>query len=126
MKNLVDIYNYRQSYLDLDNIGKLEYDWNGYGAPAGTAYPIYRAVPLLNLLKDNHVSAPDVYATANRTVQFEWRSAHKYLEFEIFDDCISTLCVVYKERRSVHNDCNYSYEETDNIVEQVKRWEQLR
>ena len=124
MKRLVDIFNYQQAYDDLYDLMNLEYNWNGYGAPAGTAYPYERAVPLLNLLRDNKLPAPDITATGNRTIQLEWENAGHYLEIELHDNFVSVLRAVLGKNNKVFCDRNYDYKEEDKILEQVERWDQ--
>lgn len=123
MKQLIQIYNYKQAYEELYDIMNLEYNWNGYGAPAGTAYPYERAVPLLNLLEEKKLSVPYITVTGNRTIQFEWEKQENYLEVELYDDHISVLRAVFNQGNTTFYDRNYGYKEEDEVLEQIRRWD---
>lgn len=61
----------------------LEYNWNGYGAEPIPEQLIVRTEHLLQNLSE----LPDVFPTANKSIQIEYEKANgEYLEFEMFED----------------------------------------
>lgn len=124
MKRLVDVFNYRKAYEELHDVMNLEYNWNGYGAPAGTAYPYEMAVPFLKLLETNRMPVPYITATGNRTIQLEWEKGNHYLEIELYDDHVSVIRATLGKHVKVFYDRNYSYKEGSKLLEQVRRWDQ--
>ena len=67
----------------LEDIGKLEDNWNGNGAPA---FPAKQIELMRNIISILHVQ-PFITPTANKSIQFEFENdAGNYLEFELFSD----------------------------------------
>lgn len=67
----------------LDSFLKLQYNWNGNGAIPPSEELVNR---IKNLLLNLSVQ-PDVFPTANNSIQIEYEQGEdKYLEFEIFED----------------------------------------
>ena len=85
----------------LDEIGKLQYDWNGYGAQGFSEMLIETCKKLFHLLP----IAPNVYPTGRKSIQFQYELIDKsYLEFEVFEEKIICLRVPqrkYSEARVV-------------------------
>lgn len=74
----------------LEEIGKLPYDWNGYGAKPFTTALIDKCEKIISVL--NH--QPQIYPTGRQSIQFQYELADRsYLEFEIFEDKTMCLCV---------------------------------
>ena len=71
----------------LNDIAKLEDNWNGYGANQFKPELINRAKTLLKLLSN----LPEVFCTGRDSIQFEWEDENHYLELEIFEDKITVF-----------------------------------
>lgn len=78
----------------LDEIGKLRYDWNGYGAQGFSETLIETCKKLFHLLP----VAPKIYPTGRQSIQFQYELIDKsYLEFEIFEEKI--ICLQVPQRK---------------------------
>lgn len=88
------IINYSLSMKSMDNLKKLNRiadlkdDWNLYGASSFSESLIEFCRNML--LKLNR--QPDIFPTANNSIQFEFKNKDDYLEIEIFDDL---RCIEY-------------------------------
>ena len=74
----------------LNDIAKLESDWNGYGAAPFTQELIAEARKIIMNLTEQ----PDLSPTGRKSIQLEYELPDKsYLEFEIFEDKIVAMQV---------------------------------
>lgn len=74
----------------LNDIAKLESDWNGYGAAPSTQALITQARNIITNLTEQ----PDLFPTGRESIQLEYELPDKsYLEFEIFEDKIAAMQV---------------------------------
>ncbi len=77
----------------LEDIGKLPYDWNGYGARPFSSALIDKCEKIVNELSHQ----PEIYPTGRQSIQFQYQLKDKsYLEFEIFAD--KTMCLWVPKR----------------------------
>ena len=79
---------------NLDEIAKLEDNWNSYDAPAINNKIIEIARILLNLLKVQ----PKIFPTSNGTLGFEFDINGDYFELEITNECIDYLFMSKDEK----------------------------
>lgn len=86
-----------RSLNTLNDISKLEEDWNGYSAkpiPPETISLCRKIVMLLNY-------QPEIYPTGRRSVQMEYEKADRsYLEFEISQDKIKVMEVPKRQYKN--------------------------
>ncbi len=69
---------------ELQAIGRLENDWDGFGAPAPTSDLMESAVRLASLLRDQGVEAPSrIVPGLTGTILLEWQDGSTYCEIEI-------------------------------------------
>lgn len=71
----------------LNDITKLEDNWNGYGAKQFKPELIQKAKDLLKLLSN----PPEIFCTGRDSIQFEWEEDGHYFELEIFEDKITVF-----------------------------------
>lgn len=123
MTNLISLFNYNEAYLDVNKIGTLEQEWDGYKGWSGKHYPVEKALSFLTLLRSNKIPAPWVFATNNRSILLEWHYDNRdYLHIEVLSDRLILF------RATEHYYCYdkdvQDYKNQDKIIEQVKRWNQ--
>ena len=76
------------SLRTLENIQKLENDWNGYGAESFPANVISLSRDIVMILDYQ----PDIFPTGRQTVQMEYElSDRSYLEIEIYEERIKIM-----------------------------------
>lgn len=74
----------------LDYIAKLESNWNGYGADSIPTEAINNVRKILEQIS----IYPEIYPTANDSVQMEHHSDKAYIEIECFTDHYELFCNV--------------------------------
>ena len=107
-----------QNFHRLDEIAKLEEDWNGYGAKVFSQDLINKCK---NIINDLEVQ-PYIFPTNRKSIQFQYELEDRsYLEFEIFEENISCLEV---PKRIYSNACTYEFSisELKRIKEIVKKF----
>ena len=83
----------QDSLKTIKDISKLEFDWNGYGANPINKKAIKLSKDIIMILDVQ----PDIFPTARQSIQMEYRTENgSYLEFEIFEDKITTLEVPHR------------------------------
>ena len=76
-------YSELSPYDSLDEISKLEDNWNGNGASKFSSELIDKCKYLLSKLHED----PEIFPTACGSIQFEFEDKNgNYLEFEIYED----------------------------------------
>ena len=89
----------------INDIKKLEKDWNGYDAEPIPVDICEKADKILSKLE----YIPEIFPTGRQTIQFEYRYKDcSYLEFEIYKDHINML---YVPQRRYENCINKSIEQ---------------
>lgn len=84
-------YDLGYSYSIIEEIEKLEPNWNGYGAEPISPIVIEHARQIIKNL-DADVQPEHIYPTGRNSIQFEWELVDgSYLEFEIFGNEIKVL-----------------------------------
>ena len=72
----------------------LENNWNGYDAPKIDESIISKAKEIIR----NISLVPDIFPTGRNSIQFEFEKKNgDYLEFEIYKNKISCLCIMNKK-----------------------------
>ena len=109
----------RQNIQTLSEIGKLDTDWNGYGAAPIPQAVLERSLFLLNSL-ETAGQPQHIYPTGRRTIQFEYDfSDRSYLEFEIYEDRITMLWV---PRRKYNSAIQLEFSELSQVPILVRRF----
>lgn len=67
----------------LEEISKLEKNWNSYGANPIQKEVIEKSKRVLKIIKECKVEQPFISPTGRETIQMEWDKNMFYLEFEI-------------------------------------------
>lgn len=102
-----------KSVCRLNEIGKLPYDWNGYGAKPFSAMLIDKCQGIVNTL----TYQPQIYPTGRQSIQFQYELKDRsYLEFEIFEN--KTMCLYVPKR--VYSDAK-TMEITDSEGKNIKK-----
>jgi hypothetical protein len=94
---------YIKSLEILESFRKLEKDWNGYNADPIPTESIDNALDFLDYLKENinDLIYPEIYPTAQDSVQFEWSGKNEeYLEFEFFPSKVDALLEIKSDSGS--------------------------
>ena len=94
----------------IDDISKLEQNWNGYNAPPIEYIVVDNAKKVIDILKYQ----PDIYPTARNSIQIEYnegKNRSAYLEIEVYKDKY-TILIVYEH--------NYQAAFTDTITDILK------
>ena len=81
----------------LESFKELKKDWNGYNAEPFSEKLINKA---LELLKQT-TPIPEVFPTANNSIQFEWEKTGLYLEIEIFENKVEIFAQSKYEEKLV-------------------------
>ena len=81
----------------LESFRGLKKDWNGYNAEPFSEKLINKA---LELLKQT-IPVPEVFPTANNSIQFEWEKTGLYLEIEIFENKVEIFAQSKYEEKLV-------------------------
>ncbi len=104
--------DYQLLQMKLDEISKLEDDWNGYGAKPITKSIVIDARHFIENVKilSQHIS---VFPTARQSIQFEFEHDDKYCEAEIFVDRIEIYAE--KENREWLNDSFNSIQQASSV-----------
>lgn len=76
----------------IDEIKKLEHNWNGYGAEPIPEKVIYNTISFLNLMSDETL---DVVPVARHSIQCEYEETKEdgytyYIEYEIYENHVDT------------------------------------
>ncbi len=104
--------NVVKSVRRLNEIGRLPYDWNGYGAKPFSTMLIDRCQGIVSALTHQ----PQIYPTGRQSIQFQYELKDRsYLEFEIFENKTMCLCVP----KRVYSDAK-TMEITDSEEENIK------
>lgn len=107
-----------QNLIRLDEISKLEENWNGYGAKAFSQELIGKCKDIINNLEFQ----PKIFPTGRKSVQFQYELEDRsYLEFEIFEDKISCLEVPKRIYSNAHT-FEFPISEAQRIEEIVKKF----
>ena len=77
----------------------LEKGWNGYDADPIDIQVIERAIAIVSKLEKQ----PEIFPTANDSVQLEYSTEKGYLEFEIFRDHINSFKKTNEGKESIGN-----------------------
>ena len=109
--------------LYLDEISKLEDNWDGYGAEAFSSKHIALAKDIVTRLPYQ----PEIFPTP-RSIQFEYTlDNNDYLEFELFEDgyivgfIIARYYKDYQDTRSSHYDM-FTNITVDQVIERVREF----
>lgn len=82
-----------KSMKRLEDIARLENDWNGCGATKFTPALILKCEKIIEKLSYQ----PEIYPTGRKSIQFQYELNDKsYLEFEIYEDKI--MCLIVPKR----------------------------
>ena len=107
-----------QNLIRLDEIAKLEENWNGYGAKAFSQELIGKCKDIINNLEFQ----PKIFPTGRKSVQFQYELEDRsYLEFEIFEDKVSCLEVPKRIYSNAHT-FEFPISEAQRIEEIVKKF----
>lgn len=83
-----------KSIEKIDEIAKLENNWNGYGAMSFSE----EVVCLAKRIVKNLNKQPDIYPTGRGTIQIQYELDNRsYIEFEIFENEIKSLEIPFGE-----------------------------
>lgn len=100
----------QNSYAKLELISNLKDNWNGNNALAFSSELISKCRKLVQHLPYQ----PEIFPTAVGAIQFEYKSANAYLEFEISEDTINEYRV-YSDNSDIENK-DISFEEMEKEV----------
>ena len=103
----------RQYEKDIEFFKDLEYNWNGYGAEP---IPEKLIVCTENLLQ-NLSELPDVFPTANKSIQIEYEKANgEYLEFEMFEDDRVHMFRINSDGTEYNEEFQFDFQKIDRYV----------
>lgn len=116
----------QQSLSKIRQIARLKDNWNGYRASGGRAYPINKAITVLEIIstleeKYGDDIYPDVFPTARDSIQFEWNIPEHYLEFEVQHQCLSLMRVIGKDYNNAFQ-ADYSYDKPSEPFRILERY----
>jgi hypothetical protein len=77
----------------LQDLGTLDYDWDGYGALAPTRQALERAWYLASMLVEGGLPVPQAFPTRKGGLQLEWHDADASLEWELDPDGLTGLFI---------------------------------
>ena len=107
-----------QNLFRLDQIAKLEDNWNGYGSKAFSKELVEKCKDIISALE----LQPKIFPTGRQSIQFQYELEDRsYLEFEIFGGKISCL-EVPKRRYSDARTFEFPISEIKRVKEIVKEF----
>lgn len=107
-----------QNLFRLDQIAKLEENWNGYGARPFSQDLVDKCKDIISELE----LQPKIFPTGRQSIQFQYELEDRsYLEFEIFREKISYL-EVPQRRYSDARTFEFPISETKRIKEIIKEF----
>ena len=107
-----------QNLYRLDQIAKLEDDWNGYGSKAFSKELVEKCKDIISTLE----LQPKIFPTGRQSIQFQYELEDRsYLEFEIFGGKISCL-EVPKRKYSDSRTFEFPISEIKRVKEIVKEF----
>jgi hypothetical protein len=100
---------------DIDALGRLPSNWDGYGAPAIDPTVIAAAKRFVARLPGHLVHRPRVVPRSNGTLQLEWHAGPKTLELE-FESPRSIRFLQWNPAGGVEEEDSISAEDTERVL----------
>ena len=106
----------------LEEISELKENWNGYGAKSIDKDLINECWYIVNQL----FVCPEIFPTADNSIQLEYDSDEAYIEIEIFSDKYILFCEVNKKCVSTELGSKYQAIDWWNVLTAMVKMQQKR